>query len=50
MGHLQEEMETWDRGGVQESMEVFLVVIHSTRDMDPEEAASCGQAGTPVEG
>ena len=38
-----------DRGGSQESMEVTLAESHSTGDMEPEEATSCSQAGTPVE-
>lgn len=48
-GHLQEELEPWDRGGTHESMGVSPVVTHSTGDMEPGEAASCGQAGTLVE-
>jgi hypothetical protein len=31
-------------------MEVKLVVTHSIRDVEPGEAASWGQARTPVEG
>ena len=46
--HLQEETETWDRGSTQESMGVSLVT-HNIADIEPEEAASHGQAGTPVE-
>ena len=48
-GHLQDETETWDKGGTQESMGVTLAVTHSIGDMEPEEATSCSQAGTPVE-
>ena len=47
--HLQEETETTDKGGAQESMGVTLAVTHSIGDMDPREAASCGQTETPVE-
>jgi hypothetical protein len=47
-GHLQYE-ETWDKGNTQESMEVTLAVTHNTVDIEPEEATSCSQAGTPVE-
>ena len=47
-GHLQDEIETWDKGGVQESMGVTLAVTH-TEDMEPEEAASCSQTGVPIE-
>ena len=43
------EMDTWDKGGAQESMGVTLAVTHSIGDMEPEEATSCSQAGTPVE-
>ena len=46
---LQDETETWDKGGTQESMGVTLAVTHSIGDMEPEEATSCSQAGTPVE-
>ena len=49
MGHLQEETKTWDKGGAQESMGVSLAVTHSIWDMEPEEATSCNQAGTPME-
>ena len=38
--------ETWDKVGTQESMGLTLAVIHSTGDMEPEEATSCSQAGT----
>ena len=48
-GHLQGEMETWDKGGAQESMGCDLAVTHYTGDMEPEEATSCSQAGAPVE-
>jgi hypothetical protein len=36
-------------GGTQESMVVNLAVTHGIEDMEPEEATSCSQAGTPVE-
>ena len=39
--HLQDMMETWDKGGTGESMEVTLTVMHSTDDKEPEEATSC---------
>ena len=48
-GHLQDETETWDKGGTQESMGVTLAVTHSIGDMEPEEATSCSQVETPVE-
>ena len=41
-GHFQEETETCNRGGTQESVGVSLAVIHSIRNMEPREAASCG--------
>ena len=44
-GQLQDETETWDKGGVQESLEV----THYIGDVEPEEATSCSQTGTPVE-
>ena len=46
---LQDKTESWDKGGTQESMGVTLAVTHSIGDMEPEEATSCSQAGTPVE-
>ena len=46
---LQEETETWDKGGTQKSMVVTLFVTHGIGDMEPEKATSCNQAGTPVE-
>ena len=48
-GHLQDETETWDKGGTQESMGVTLAVTHYIGDMEPQEATSCIQTGTPVE-
>jgi hypothetical protein len=48
-GHLQDETETWGKGCIQESMGLTLVVTHSTGDMEPEEATSYSQAGTPME-
>ena len=48
-GLLQDETETWDKGGAQESMGCDLAVTHYTGDMEPEEATSCSQAGAPVE-
>ena len=44
-----DETETWDKGGTQDSVRVTLAVTHYTGDMEPEEATSCSQAGTPVE-
>jgi hypothetical protein len=38
--HFQDNTEAWDKGGIQES--IF-------GDMEPEEATSCSQTGTPVE-
>lgn len=37
-GHLQDETETWDKGGAQKLMGVTLAVTHYTGDMEPEEA------------
>ena len=34
--HLQDETETWDEGGTQESMGVILAVTHNTRDRETE--------------
>jgi hypothetical protein len=48
-GHVQDEAETWDKGGTQESKRVALAVTHSIGDMEPEEATSCRQAGMPAE-
>ena len=36
-GHHQEETETWDKGGTQESMGVTLAVTHYIEDIEPEE-------------
>ena len=47
--HLQEETETWDKGYAQESIGVSLAVTHSIGDMEPKEATSYIQAGTPME-
>lgn len=41
--------ETWDGGGFQESVDMTLAKTHSSGDMEPEEATSYTQAGTPVE-
>ena len=43
------QSETWDKRGTQETMGVILAVTHYIGDMEPEEATSCSQAGTPVE-
>jgi hypothetical protein len=45
-GLLQDETETWDMGGSQESMGVTLAVTHCIGDMEPEDATSCSQVGT----
>jgi hypothetical protein len=47
--HPQDEIEPWDKGDTQKSMEVTLAGTHSIGDTEPEEATSCSQAGTPVE-
>jgi hypothetical protein len=47
--HFQDKTETWDKESSQESMEMTLAVTHYTGDMEPEDTASCSQAGTPVE-
>ena len=39
------EMDTWDKGGAQESMGMTLAVTHYTADMESKEATSC----SPVE-
>jgi hypothetical protein len=41
--------QTCDKEVVQESVRVTLAVTHSTGDVEPEEATSYSQAGTPVE-
>jgi hypothetical protein len=48
-GHLEDKTETWDREDARESIGVTLDEIHSSGGMEPEEATSCSQAGTPVE-
>ena len=48
-GHLQEDTETSDKGGTQESMGLSLDLIHSTGDMEPVEATSLGNAGISLE-
>jgi hypothetical protein len=48
-GHLQEETETWDNRGAQESVGMSLAVTDSIGDMGPEEAASYSLAGPPIE-
>jgi hypothetical protein len=35
--------------GLQESMWMILSVTYYIADVEPEEATSCSQAGTPVE-
>lgn len=45
-GHLWDGMETWDR----EDVGVTLVETPSLRNMEPEVAISCSQAGLPVDG
>ena len=47
--HLKQVPDTWGRGGYQESVGVTLAVTHSIKNMEPEEATSYSQAGTPVE-
>ena len=42
--------ETWDGGGSQELVRVTFVETHSSGDIEPEEATSYSQAGSPVEG
>ena len=44
-GHLQEETETWDKEGAQESMGVTLAVTHYIGDIKLEDATSCSQSG-----
>jgi hypothetical protein len=47
--YLQEEMETWDREGIQIPMNLSLAMTCSIQDMESGEVASCGQAGNLVE-
>ena len=49
MGATEHVTETWDKESIQESIAVTLAVTHKTGDMEPEEATSYSQAGTPVE-
>ena len=49
IGHFQDETETSDKGSTQEPMEVTLAVTNYIGDIEPEEATSYSQAGTPVE-
>ena len=46
--YLQDETESWDKGGTQESMELTFAGPHYIGDMEPKEATSCIQTGTPV--
>ena len=39
--NLQDETETWDKEGTQESMGVTLAVTHYTENIEPGEATSC---------
>ena len=34
-GHLQDELETWDKGGTQEPMGVTLAMAYNTGDIEP---------------
>jgi hypothetical protein len=42
-GHLQDETETWDKGGTQESMGVTLTVTHNVGGLEHEEAIFCSK-------
>jgi hypothetical protein len=42
-------METWDKGGTQESMGVTLAVTYYIEDMELKEVTSSNQTGTPLE-
>jgi hypothetical protein len=44
----QDKRKTWVKGGTEESMGVRLAVTHYIRDMEPEEATACSEAGTPA--
>ena len=46
---LYDETETWNKGGIQESMGLALLVTHNTVDGGPEEVTICSQTVTPVE-
>lgn len=48
-GTLKMWQKPMDTGNSQESMGVSLAVTHSFGDMDPEEAISYSQIGTPME-
>ena len=43
-GHLQDETESWNKRGTQESMGVTLAGTYNIEDMKPEEATSNSQA------
>lgn len=45
-GHLQEETETWDKGGAQESVGLILAMTHCTGDKEPEEVAGIEHSPT----
>ena len=47
-GYLQEETKTWNKEGTQ-SIGMALAVTQGIEDMEPWEAAFCGQAGSLVE-
>ena len=46
--HIQDDIETSNKGGAQELMGVILAVTHYIEETEPEEASCCSQAGTSV--
>lgn len=46
---LYDETETWNKGGIQESMGLALLVTHNIVDGGLEEVTICSQTVTPVE-
>jgi hypothetical protein len=48
-GHLQDKTETLEKEGTQWSTGVTSDVSHNFGDIEPEEATSCSQAGSPEE-
>ena len=44
-GHLQDEIETRDKGGAQESMGMTFAMTSNIEDMQPKVLTFCSQAG-----
>lgn len=47
-GYLENETETWDKGGTPGSMGVTLSATHNIGFLEHKEATSYNNAGTPV--